>query len=135
MRLIQDEYRGEPWKIMVCCILLNQTSNKQVRPLLDVLFGRFPGPSSVKECDHLEISEIIRTTGFQNVKASRIIRMSQKFTLGFKDPIELPGIGKYGVESWKIFVDDFIEFNPSDRRLKEYIAYLKDGNKDRNNPD
>ena len=61
--------------------------------------------------------------------------MSQKFTLGFKNPIELPGIGKYGVESWKIFVDDFIDFNPSDRRLKEYIAYLKDGNKDRNNPD
>lgn len=135
MRLIQDEYRGDPWRIMVCCILLNQTSNKQVRPLLENFFNRYPSPESIRENDHLEISEMIRTTGFQNVKAQRIIKMSQKYCEGFDDPKLLPGIGKYGVESWRIFVDDFIDFSPNDKRLSEYIIHRRYGNLNRNNTD
>jgi endonuclease III-like uncharacterized protein len=123
MMLIQDEYRGDPWKIMVCCILLNQTSNKQVRPLLDTIFSRFPDPESIYDSDRSEISSMIRSTGFQNIKADRIVKMSLKYCSGFSHPKELPGIGRYGLESWMIFVDNFVDFLPSDKRLSEYIKF------------
>lgn len=133
MDLIQNSYKGDPWKIMVCCILLNQTSNKQVRPLLDNFFRRFPSPGSVNVSYLGEISDMIKTTGFQNVKAKRIIDMSQKYIEGFDKPEDLPGVGRYGVESWRIFVDNFIDFIPTDKRLCEYIMNIRNGNSNRYN--
>jgi len=133
MDLIQNSYRGDPWKIMVCCILLNQTSNKQVRPLLDNFFRRFPDPGCVNGSHLGEISDMIKTTGFQNIKAKRIVDMSQKYIKGFDKPEDLPGVGRYGVESWRIFVDNFIDFIPTDKRLCEYIMKTRNGNSDRYN--
>jgi len=42
--LIQEDYLDNPWKMMVCCILLNQTNNKQVRPILSSVFELIPNP-------------------------------------------------------------------------------------------
>lgn len=98
--LIQEDYLEDPWKMMVCCILLNQTNNKQVRPILSSLFELIPTPISTIGCDHEVLAAVIKTTGFQNVKASRIIKLSQKWVNGFNDAMDLPGIGRYGRDSW-----------------------------------
>jgi hypothetical protein len=71
--------------MMVCCILLNQTNNKQVRPILESVFGLIPNPDSAVECQADSLATIIKTTGFQNVKASRIKKFSQKWIEGFDD--------------------------------------------------
>ena len=59
--------------------------------------------------------------------------MSQKYIKGFDKPEDLPGVGRYGVESWRIFVDNFIGFIPTDKRLCEYIMKTRNGNSDRYN--
>jgi len=123
--LIQEDYLKEPWKMMVCCILLNQTNNKQVRPILSSVFELIPTPISTIECDPERLAAVIKTTGFQNVKASRIIKLSQKWVDGFNDAIELPGIGKYGVDSWEIFVKKNLSVEPTDKKLIIYLDSIK----------
>jgi len=123
--LIQEDYLKEPWKMMVCCILLNQTNNKQVRPILSSVFELIPTPISTIGCDPERLAEVIKTTGFQNVKALRIIKLSQKWVDGFIDAIELPGIGKYGRDSWEIFVKKNLSVEPTDKKLIIYLDSIK----------
>ncbi len=123
--LIQEEYLNDPWKMMVCCICLNQTNNKQVRPILDILFSIIPDPNSAIRCQKERISECLKSTGFQNVKADRIKKMSSKWIEGFNDPLDLPGIGKYGQDSWDIFINGNLERETSDKKLIGYLSHFK----------
>jgi endonuclease III len=124
VRLIQHDYLDDPWKMVVCCILLNQTTNQQVRKVLDPLFKLIPDPETCVRMDPSKMAEIIRPTGFYNIKSSRIQKMSRKWLEGFNDPRELPGIGKYAMESWDIFVNKKTDFTPSDKKLKMYLDSL-----------
>lgn len=123
-RLIQEDYLGDPWKMVVICILLNQTTNQQVRKVLPGLFDLIKDPRTCSYTDQSRISEIIRPTGFYNVKAKRIIDMSKKWVDGFDHPSELPGVGKYALESWSIFVDKNTDISPSDKKLRLYLDSL-----------
>ena len=124
-RLIQEEYLDDPWKMMVCCILLNQTNNKQVRPILSSVFELIPNPISAIRCDVEVLAAVIKTTGFQNLKASRIQRMSQKWQDGFSDIMDLPGIGKYGRDSWEIFINKNLDTRPTDKKLMLYLDFVR----------
>ena len=123
--LIQEEYLDEPWKMMVCCILLNQTNNKQVRPVLSSVFRLIPNPESAIRCNPESLAAVIKTTGFQNVKASRIIKFSQKWLEGFKDVKDLPGIGQYGKDSWEIFINKNLSIQTGDKKLFAYLSFFK----------
>lgn len=119
--LIQEDYLDDPWKMLVCCILLNQTNNKQVRPVLSSVFELIPNPLSAIGCDAEVLATVIKTTGFQNIKASRIKKLSQKWNDGFSDVSELPGIGKYGKDSWEIFIRGNLSVDPTDKKLRAYL--------------
>ncbi len=120
--LIQEDYLEDPWKMMVCCICLNQTNNKQVRQILDILFALIPDPNSAIICQKEMISECLKSTGFQNIKADRIKKMSAKWIAGFDDPSELPGIGKYGQDSWDIFINRNLKRETKDKKLRYYLS-------------
>jgi methyl-CpG-binding domain protein 4 len=122
--LIQEDYLDNPWKMVVCCILLNQTTNQQVRKVLISLFELMPTPESCVLLDSSKIASIIKPTGFYNIKSDRIKKMSQKWIDGFSHPSELPGVGKYAMESWDIFVNKKTDINPSDKKLKMYLESL-----------
>lgn len=124
--LIQTHYLGDPWKIMISCILLNQTTNTQVRPVIVNLFDRFPTPNSIDRSHLSEISHIIRSTGFQNVKAKRIIDFTESWNSGERNPENFPGIGPYGRDSWKIFVQGITDIYPSDKKLQIYLNQSTD---------
>ncbi len=124
VRLIQHDYLDNPWKMLICCILLNQTTNQQVRKVLDPLFDLMSDPESCIKADPLKIAEIIRPTGFYNIKANRMQKLSRRWIDGFSHPTELPGVGKYAMESWDIFVNNRTDFTPSDKKLKLYLDSL-----------
>jgi endonuclease III len=122
--IIQERYSDDPWKVLICCILLNQTNNKQVRPLIEDFFIKWPNSFSVIPEDKDIISNFIKPTGFQNIKADRIIKFSNEWAKGNRDPQKLPGIGDYGREAWRIFIDKNTSFIPRDKKLKMYIDSL-----------
>lgn len=124
-RLIQEDYK-DPWKMLVCCILLNQTSNVQVRKVLTPLFEEIQNPLKCSSLSEEEISPIIKSTGFSSVKSRRIISLSKKWVEGFSDVRELPGVGKYAMESWEIFVNGNLQIDPTDKKLKMYLEQIKE---------
>lgn len=124
-RLIQEDYT-DPWQMVVCCILLNQTSNVQVRKVLDPLFKKIKNPATCSALIEEDISQIIKSTGFSNIKARRIIAMSRKWIEGFSDVSELPGVGAYGKESWEIFVNKNLSIDPTDKKLKMYLEKVRE---------
>ncbi len=114
--------------MVVVCILLNQTNNKQVRPILEDLFKLIPDAEKASATGIQQIAEIIRPTGFQNVKADRIVKMSKKWSSGDQEISKLPGVGKYALESWRIFVDRDFGFIPTDKKLN---IFLQEGGNER----
>lgn len=124
-RLIQEDY-SDPWKMLVCCVLLNQTSNLQVRKVLVPLFEKIQNPLVCSGLSEEEISIIIKSTGFSSVKSKRIISLSKKWIEGFNSVSELPGVGKYAIESWEIFVNGNLKINPTDKKLKMYLEQIKE---------
>jgi methyl-CpG-binding domain protein 4 len=124
--LLQEIYREDPWKVMVCCILLNQTTRKQVDKVRKELFETWPDSVSMSHADSEKLSDLIRPLGFYNRRAKTLIRFSREWNeLKWENPIELHGIGEYGQDSWKIFIEDQIVENPSDHVLKDYIKWKK----------
>ncbi len=122
--IIQEEYKNDPWKVLVCCILLNQTNNKQVRPLIESFFLKWPNSFELMKEDAEVISDFIKATGFQNVKAKRLKSFSLEWSDGLRDPELFTGVGKYGKEAWRIFVQNDLDFIPSDKKLKMYLDAL-----------
>ena len=45
--LIQEEYWPDEWKVLTCCLLLNLTSIKQVKPMIHDFFKKYPNPDSM----------------------------------------------------------------------------------------
>lgn len=111
--------------MLVCCVLLNQTNNKQVRPILSSVFRLIPNPESAITCNTESLAAVIKTTGFQNVKASRIINLSRKWLEGFDDIKDLPGIGQYGKDSWEIFINKDLSIQTRDKKLFAYLEFFK----------
>jgi endonuclease III len=124
-KLIQEDFWGQKWEMVVICILLNQTSNKQVRKILDDLFKKIKNPSHCSRINPEDIEGIIKPTGLSKIKSRRIVLMSQKWVSGFSHPLELPGVGKYALESWEIFINRNYDIVPTDKKLKKFLMDLE----------
>lgn len=111
--LLQERYATNPWKLLVSCILLNQTSRRQVDAVIDAgLFERFPTPQSMAFADREEIADAVRHLGFGNVRSARLHSFSTQWVdywmKWLKHPTEdelrrFTGIGPYALDSYRIF--------------------------------
>jgi methyl-CpG-binding domain protein 4 len=122
MAIIQQEFQHDPWKMLIGCIMLNQTGNKNVRKVIYSFFDKWPSPISVLNSDENEIREHIRTLGFCNVRTNRIIRFSYEYiNKKFSKANELYGIGKYADDSYEIFIKGNTNVQPTDKILIRYL--------------
>lgn len=105
LRLIQEELHHNPWQMLVACIMLNQTSYKQVRPMIDSVFAKWPTAEAMARADKQELSSAVRSLGFYNRRSKALIRFSYEWiTKCWSHPRELYGIGKYASDSYDMFV-------------------------------
>ena len=127
--LIQDKYWPDRWKMLVCCLMLNLTSYKQVLPIIDGFFERWPDANTASKADELEMKEYLRSLGMYNKRAKTIIKMSKQFCEGFSKVMQLHGCGKYASDSDSIFYEgQWREVSPTDGALKRYIEFLETQN-------
>ena len=123
--LIQERYFPDRWKMLVCCLMLNLTSYKQVLPIVDGFFDRWPNAKAASEAEEKEMKEYIRTLGMYNKRAKTIIRMSKQFLNGFSQPKDLYGCGKYASDFDAIFWDgQWKNVEPTDGALLRYKKFL-----------
>ena len=122
MAIIQQEFQHDPWKMLVGCIMLNQTHNRQVRRVIYDFFESYPSPQSITEESIPDIAEKLRPLGFYNRRANTIYRFSQEYiNKEYKHVSELYGIGKYASDSYEIFINDNNDVNPTDKILNAYL--------------
>ncbi len=124
--LIQERYFPDRWKMLVCCILLNLTSIKQVRPMIDDLFELVPDPYAMATVNEDKLIDLLRPLGLAEKRCKTLKKFSAQFVFNkWKAAKELYGIGKYGNDSDQIFyLGDWRNVEPKDGALIRYINYL-----------
>jgi hypothetical protein len=131
----QEQYRDDPWKMMMICFMLNQTSHKQVDQIRDEFFSKFPTAESIVLAKDEEIIEIIRPLGFYNRRASAW----KEFSLQWIDAVrkhgstnipvyeleKMRGVGKYALDSWKVFQLYDYDIEVQDHVLNWYVDWAR----------
>lgn len=101
--LIQEELSKDlhyPWRVIVCCALLNQTTGAQVRPMVEELFRRCPTPDALLTAD---LSDLLLPLGLQDRRAGLLRRMTWDYLTGVQ-PGHCFGVGGYGRDALLLFV-------------------------------
>lgn len=125
-KLLQEIYNEHPWRMLVCCIMLNCTSRKQVDQVRDKFFKLYPDAFAAKTADPSEMADVIAVLGMKDKRTKTIQRFSTDWlSKDWKEPIELYGIGKYGQDSWEIFQKDNLNVKPTDGVLNIYLEWRK----------
>jgi methyl-CpG-binding domain protein 4 len=124
--LLQERYWPDDWKILIVCLLLNQTSRKQVEPMIESFFEKWPDPESALNADEDEMRDLVRPLGMFNRRVKSIKKMSHQFMSGFDNAIELYGCGKYADDAYRIFMKgEWLDVEPNDHALNDYHGHLK----------
>jgi|LWDU01.1.fsa_nt_gi methyl-CpG-binding domain protein 4 len=128
--LLQERFWPDEWKILVVCLMLNQTSRKQVEPMISNFFEVFPTPEFVVEASTKEMIEMLRPLGLVNRRVNALKRFSEEFlSKKWDQAIELFGCGKYANDAYKIFVKgQWKDTHPSDHALNDYHGWLQKWN-------
>lgn len=119
---LQERTRGDPWRCLVVCVLLNRTRGSVAEPYLWELFRRWPNASNLAVADEDEVADLLRPLGLQRRRASILVRLSRGYVAG--DPVEsLPGVGRYALDSWALFVEERRDVEPDDRVLRRFVEF------------
>lgn len=127
--LIQEHLRNDPWKLLVACIMLNQTSAVQVKKVIWGFFEKWPDAVSCAAANIEEIKAHIKPLGLYNRRSKSISNLSKKWaSQDFDSILDLPGIGKYAYDSYKMFCEGILVDDVKDKELKNYLnwAYGKE---------
>ena len=124
--LLQERFWPDEWKVLVVCLMLNQTSRKQVEPMIAQFFDSFPTPESVVDADDQALRRFLHPLGLVNRRIKTVKRFSEEFvTKSWSSAKDLYGCGKYADDAYKIFIKgDWREVEPNDHALNDYHGYL-----------
>ncbi|WVF71461.1 hypothetical protein IAT40_006265 [Kwoniella sp. CBS 6097] len=79
IHLIQERLRYDPWKMLVATSLLNKTTGRAARPVLEVLLRRWPSANELAEASIPDLSELLYPLGLFNQRASSLVRFSRQY--------------------------------------------------------
>lgn len=125
--LLQELLRDEPWKLLVACSMLNLTTNVQVKEIIWEFFRRWPTANACAVADPDEVRELIRPLGLYNRRTKSIIELSKAMSGGFSgDVMDLPGVGKYASDSYRMFVEGYLVDDVTDAKLRLYLSWARE---------
>ncbi|KAL6562720.1 hypothetical protein OROGR_003727 [Orobanche gracilis] len=124
--LLQEDHAFEPWRVLVICMLLNQTTGVQVGRVLSNFFQLCPNAKTAMEVATEEIEEVIRSLGLHKKRALGIQQFSEEYlNESWTHVTELNGVGKYAADAYAIFCTGKWErVRPVDHMLVKYWDFL-----------
>lgn len=124
--LVQEKYLPDGWKVLCCCLCLNLTTRKQMEPVMEVLFQKWPTSSNLASANPADVEDVIKSLGMQKKRASTLISMSSQYSSGaWKDVRELKGVGEYAARAYEIFILGKLGSSPpKDHALLLYWNFL-----------
>jgi endonuclease III len=126
--LVEQDPSG--WRMLVGCILLNQTSRQQVDDVYPKLFEMWPNAPALRFASHPHLFDVIRPLGLQNRRAITLTSFStwwatrspavEEDSMLEMDP---PGIGEYARDSWVIFKLGLVPgWEVRDKELRKHLG-------------
>lgn len=76
--LIEELLTDDPWKLLIGCIMLNQTTRSQMDPVLHVFLEKFPTPAVAAAASVEEMTQVVAPLGLQEKRPIAIIRFSRE---------------------------------------------------------
>lgn len=80
---LQDVEKGDPFRILISTILSQRTRDENTTRASENLFSRYGTIEEIAGADIEEVRKLVRPSGFYNVKARSIIRVSQQLLKEF----------------------------------------------------
>jgi|18_taG_2_1085343.scaffolds.fasta_scaffold14421_4 methyl-CpG-binding domain protein 4 len=126
--MLQEDFWPDTWKILVACILHNQTARKQVDKVYPELFERYPSAKKMSRANPVELAELLRPLGLYNRRSKSLIRFSEDFQdKEWEMPSELYACGDYADDCYSVFcLGNWEEVESEDGSLKRYLQWLRD---------
>ena len=127
-RLIQEDHMEDPWRVLLACVLLNQTRVNQVRPVLEELLDEWPDAYSMSNAPIEDVCDIIQRLGLKK-RGGYIIEMSAEYMTSrpkvWTDVLELTGCGRYAAECWRMLIQGERNFIPKDLKLRQRMIWWR----------
>ena len=107
--------------------MLNLCSGRALESIHEDFFMLWPTPLHLLEEDPLNVEALLSHLGLQRRRTVSLRRMSAAYAFLWDgvDPDDLPGIGKYGADSYNIFVRGQLDVKPTDKELRKYLEWLR----------
>jgi endonuclease-3 len=80
---LQDSERGDPFRILIGTILSHRTRDENTSRAVENLFSIYRTPKELASADESRVRQLIKPSGFYNVKAKNIIRVSKQLLKDF----------------------------------------------------
>ena len=125
--MLQEQMWPDQWKILVVCMLHNQTSRKQVDKVYQKLFSDYPDAEKMSNAQVDEVAKTLKPLGLYNRRSRSLIRFSKEYlNTDWKKPSDLYGCGKYADDCYQVFCKfDWHGVNPSDHALNGYVEWAR----------
>lgn len=126
--LLQEKYEGDPWRILVCAILVRRCRGSTAKPVAEKFFAKYPTCLMLTmKFNFDEINEMLQPLGLQGIRTKAIRRMSDEF-MYLKDHSiasikTLPEVGEYAQDSYRIFVLGERNLRPKDLMLRYFLLH------------
>lgn len=75
--LMQERLAHDPYRLLLATIFLNKTPGERAMPIFFELMRAYPTPLDLSRAQVADVTEIIRTLGFQNQRARKCVEMAK----------------------------------------------------------
>ncbi|CAM9199806.1 unnamed protein product [Ectocarpus fasciculatus] len=125
--LIEELLTDDPWKLLIGCIMLNQTTRSQMDPVLVRFLEKFPTADVAAAASVDEMTRVVAPLGLQERRPIAIIRFSQEYlSKAWTNVKELYWVGDYAADAHKIFIErKWREVQPDDHALNWWVEWMR----------
>lgn len=130
--LLEELFADDPWRLLVCVMLLNRTQRVQVDVVLFHLLEAYPTPEAMASADWAKIAVLVQPLGLNNRRAQALVDFSNAYIQvdgrlpkSRKEFISLPHLGDYAYDAHRIFCLRDFSSTPQDAVLQNYVNYQR----------